>query len=65
MLAAFLDGPQAESFGKAPPTQGALGTPVAIAVVIIAVLQTHLHVERTAEGQSGALMRSTRCDAGR
>ena len=51
ILTAFLDGPQAESFGRAPTNKNALGKTIAVTVAVIALLQTHLHVERSAEGQ--------------
>lgn len=51
VLSAFLDGPQAQQFGKptAKAVQGGKTIPVVVAVLL--ALQTHLHIERNATGQ--------------
>src|SRR5690242_13509444 len=51
VLTAFLDGPQAESFGKTPVNKAALGKKIAVAAAVVALLQTHLHIECNSEGQ--------------
>ena len=56
MLTAFLDGPQAESFGKTPVNKASLGKRIAVAAAVAALLQTHLHVELNSEGQGHLLV---------
>ncbi len=50
MLTAFLDGPQAESYGKTPVNKSGLGKTTAITVVVLTLLKTHLHAECNSEG---------------
>lgn len=56
VLAAFLDGPQAESFDKpfAQKPGGSKTIPFAVAVLL--ALQTHVHIERDAAGKWNLLL---------
>jgi hypothetical protein len=51
VITAFLDGSRPESFGRTPVNKNTLTRGVAVTVAIVALLQTHLHIERTPEGQ--------------
>lgn len=55
VLAALLDGPQAEQFGKpAAKATGSKAIPVTVAVLV--ALQTHVHIERDAAGKWNLLL---------
>ena len=56
VLTALLDGPQAESFGKTPAVRSIGGKAITVTVAVLLALQTHLHVERNAEGQWNLLI---------
>ena len=56
VLTALLDGPQAESFGKTPAAKSIGGKAITVTVAVLLALQTHVHVERNAEGQWNLLV---------
>jgi hypothetical protein len=56
VLAAFLDGPGAERFGKPPAAKAPGGKTIPVAVAVLLVLQTHVHVERDPSGKWNLLL---------
>jgi hypothetical protein len=56
ILTAFLDGPQALTFSKAAPKQTTAGKTITVAIAVLLLLQTHLHIERDAAGKWNLLL---------